>query len=786
MRQRSDRKFSLRGIKPGQIWLLVTVLSLVLAGVYLLSRSFAMLIFWALAGDSVEHSVSPWVLDNPERAYTLASDLHSSGFIPAPEGINLADAPREPPAGSYGLNPDFSEHSRYWLYTEVVNNTQQSGWMLHISNFGYKKPKVLLRSKDGQVLHEFNSLEYGESDINAMGRAIQLRLLPEHSYQLVVEFTAESWVWLPYVALLSEPQYVLWKASLSVAFELGIGIILGIILLGFICWLLLSQSTFFWSSLSSLMMLIFSLEHSAYPEIFWQYSYEKTPVFWFLISSVLFTHLMFAASFLNINRKSGFWYRIFLGIFVITLLVQCVLHFLPQHSKIILLFINYILVWIVILGSGVAKIRSDGNYYIFYILGWLPMILSVMQGAINSLLPFEWQGEISVSYKVIDSIYVQILHMLIHAVALIFRVMAMRQEKEKAEFLSRAKSEFIAHSSHDLNQPLHTMQIYIDSLKSHITSAEAQKLIDGLQMSCQQMNRSFSSIMDLSKLEAGAIKAEFQPLLLASIFEDVRREFYFQAEAKNITFKVCNCSLTAYTDPELFARLLRNLVSNAIKYTDSGKVVLGCRRRGDSVDVQVIDSGCGISEDEQADIFDIYRRSETVKDNVQGSGIGLSIVRHLSLLLEHPVELKTQKGKGSRFTVSVPLYIAGDKKDHTDSEVSESIYAALIIDDEDLKNNLQQQLSEWHCHVDIYLSFNEQIGSGQQYDLLLCDSAAVKNADESGVDYKTWNNIPVAACVAADNAVPQGWTSLSLPLMPFQLRALLNYAERVKRQVVSR
>ena len=732
---------------------------------------------------------TPVNLAQVDTRYALASLKHSSGFIVAPDDLSLDRATEFiTPGQNDGLTPDFTRHQRYWLYTQVVNHTDTADWALHVSNFGFEQVKVLLHGSDGQQLQTFQNTGYASgTDINTIGRAIKLKLQPGEPYLLVVELKASNVVWPPYIALMGAPHYQDWKVQMGYAFTLAVGIVIGLILLAFICWLFVAESVFFWAGLSSLLMLCYYLEHSSVPAIFWQSSYEKTFLFWILMSATLLSLLAFAASFLQVNRHSGRWYQVFTGTALLTVVILIVGSLLSFKYKGLLYAFNYMLVWGVILSSGFAKVRSDGRYYIIYILGWLPMVVSILHVIFTLFLPHKMDQVISVSYKLIYVQYVQISHMLIHAVALMLRVKTLHKDKRQAEYISQAKSRFIAQSSHDLQQPLSSMNIFLDYLQPHVHGTKGKKIFKRLKNTRQQMNDSFNTMMDFSKLEAGGILPEIQTVSIASVLSKIQHEYQILAAAKNLKLNIHSSSLKISSDPVLLERMLRNLVSNAIKYTYSGRVVVGCRRRSRHVVIQVLDTGCGISEADQNYIFDIYHRSTLNPKQTAGSGIGLSIVKHISDLLDHPLSMQSTLGKGSRFSFTVPRAESLVPYPQEVVKSNDSALAvALVFQDDDLRGVVTEYLKKWHCRVQTFCTvdeacqFNTTKGlSNASVDVLLCEYSTLSVASLSTEGISELTQHYVAACACAPNtALPKNWIAMSIPAQPSQLRALLNAATR--------
>ncbi|MGL6161652.1 sensor histidine kinase [Microbulbifer sp.] len=742
----------------------------------------------AMSPDSPEPEVqsfspfSPIELTKTDTRYPLASLNYSSGFLPIPEGLTLENAPDLSPQNqAFGLTPDFGKHSRYWLYTHIVNNTENSDWVLHISNFGFQQPRVLIRGSDGQVVHTFRNSDYpGSTDINTIGRAVDVKQRAGESYLMVVELKARFVAWYPYMALISDRQYEIWKTQMDYAFKIAIGIILGLILLGFICWLLTAEIAFFWASLSSLLMLFYYLEHSSIPAVLWQSTYDKTALFWVLMSSTLFSQLAFAASFLQVNRNSGRWYHAFAAAALITVVISIASTMASFRTNMLLYAFNYAIAWMVILSSGVAKVHAEGRYYTIYILGWLPLILSMLQVIVTTQGPKGSPQEVTVSYKMIHVLYVQILHMLVHAAALILRIRALREEKLKTEYISQAKSRFIAQSSHDLSQPINSMSIFLEHLKPHVHGLDGKKIFNRLKNTHRQMSESFHSIMDLSKLESGGIKPDLKPVSLADLFSRLQHEYRMLATDKGIQLTFHPCSLQVFSDPVLLERMLRNLISNAIKYTDTGRVVVGCRRRGKNVVIQVLDTGCGMDEEDQKHVFDIYHRS--VKDPVQvdGSGIGLSIVRHISELLNHPVKMISAPGKGSCFKICAPRLgqVSSNQREPLRLDESQPV-VALAFQDNELRDAILERLHKWRCPVLTFSSVETACQSGAPPSVLLCDYPSLRSASLSSKETGVLARETVAACVCdPDTSLPDNWIALSTAVLPSQLRALLNLAAR--------
>ncbi|QIL89274.1 sensor histidine kinase [Microbulbifer harenosus] len=725
---------------------------------------------------------SPFTLTDTTTRYPLVSREHSSGFIPAPPGMTLEQAAMQiPQTLSISLKPDFRQHERYWLYTRAVNDTRESRWVFHISNFGFQQPRILIQSDHSRVIHTLKNTGFADgTDVNPIGRATAITLQPGEAFLLVVEVTAKHNTWHPYMALMSAQEYDSWVTWLNLTYYLAIGITLGFILLGLICWTITRETPFFWASLAALLMLLYYLEHSSIPVILWQWDYEIGPAFWILASSTTLGQLAFAASFLKINRRDGFWFQCFIAAAVTSVAMLTLSALLPLTTTARLFAANYLLVSFCILGSGIARVRAEGSYYIIYLLGWFPMVLSLIQVLMVIHGPAQNVQSVTESYKMIHVLYIHIAHLVLHAGALILRLRSLREEKLKAEFMSLAKSQFIAHSSHDLSQPLNSMSIFLDHLQPHIHDQDGKKIFYRMKSTHRQMKEAFHAIMDLGKLESGAITPDYQKVSLTDAFSHLQYEFQMLAKEKGIEIHFQPCSLSVSSDPVLLSRMLRNLISNAVKYTNEGKVVVGCRRRGSHVVIQVLDTGCGINDTAREQIFDIYQRSGINAATTPGAGIGLSIVRHIAELLKHPVTVVSIPDRGSCFSITVPRREqAISSPAALKPEQQMPVVVGLVIEDETLKTDLSDRFRKWSCKVVSFRSLEAVSKGSEPLSLLLCEPRFLTQTSVCADTQAQLAGRLVCACVG-DGVQPLPISWIRLPAIPpaAQLRALLNTALR--------
>ena len=234
------------------------------------------------------------------------------------------------------------------------------------------------------------------------------------------------------------------------------------------------------------------------------------------------------------------------------------------------------------------------------------------------------------------------------------RTRELKEAKEAAEQANTAKSKFLAAAGHDLLQPLEAMGMFMGMLRRQVEGPKGLALIEDLKAAQKSMRRLLQSILELSKLEAGVVNAKPESVDLAPILTQLEREFKPLAADKGLTLRVLPTKAKVTTDPALIERVLRNLLGNAVRYTEEGGILVGCRKRGGNIRVEVYDTGPGIPEAERGRIFEEFSQlDDPNRDRSEGIGLGLAIVDRLTRLLGHEVKLTSTVGKGSRFAVRV-------------------------------------------------------------------------------------------------------------------------------------
>lgn len=304
-------------------------------------------------------------------------------------------------------------------------------------------------------------------------------------------------------------------------------------------------------------------------------------------------------------------------------------------------------------------------------------------------------------------------------------------EKEQAERANEAKTRFFAAASHDLRQPLHALDWFLDLLQGRIDEAETREIVTKAQQSVGAMQGLFNSLLDISRLEAGVVNAEIQIISLDRLCLSLADEFDAQARMNGIEFQINLPKLHVRSDPVLLERVLRNLLGNAIKYTERGKVSLHTLKVDEEVMIKICDSGIGIPEEFQQEIFDEFRQLDNPeRDRTKGLGLGLAIVQRIVKLLHHPLELESTPGKGTCFTLSVPwveaptIYLSS-MSSTIPVTISDEAVIVLIDDEAQIRDAMGQRLAEWGYRTivaeDLKQAFEELNREHWAPDLVIAD-----------------------------------------------------------------
>ncbi len=289
---------------------------------------------------------------------------------------------------------------------------------------------------------------------------------------------------------------------------------------------------------------------------------------------------------------------------------------------------------------------------------------------------------------------------------------ALETARQEADLANRAKSRFLAAASHDLRQPLQTMSLLQGLLERKAEGESAQKLVALLEQTLGSMSGMLNTLLDINQIDAGTVHAEIIDFSINDMLVRLHDEFSFHAQAKGLSLHVAPCHAMIRSDRRLLEQMIRNLLSNAMKYTIRGKALLGCRRHGEILSIEVWDTGIGIPDSEFQAIFEEYHQIGNVaRERSRGLGLGLSIVQRLANLLGHRLHVRSHAGKGSVFSIEVPIApadIAQPPAGQTDPEEERPetepygrTGAILVIDDDpEVRTLLELALKDEGHHVE--------------------------------------------------------------------------------------
>lgn len=373
------------------------------------------------------------------------------------------------------------------------------------------------------------------------------------------------------------------------------------------------------------------------------------------------------------------------------------------------------------------------------------------------------------------------------------RTQDLDEARREAEQANRYKTRFVASAVHDLLQPLNAARMFVSVLRGTLAGSEQQQTADHIEAALSAQDAILGSLLDISRLESGSLQTRIRSFALNPLLETLAREFGIAAEGRGLQLRWVASSAVVVSDEALLRRILQNFLSNALRYTRRGRVLLGCRHEGARLWIQVHDQGPGIPESLHKEIFEEFRRLHDGQE--RGTGLGLAIVERIGRLLGHPVRLRSTLGRGSVFEVAVPIGTARDvvasaePPTHVIETASDGplrgrrIWA--IDDDPHVVAATRALLERWAC--DVRLADGPQAALEAALhesvpELVLLD---VRMGDFDGPSlYERlcvlWQARPPVILVTAERdgalkarAADMGWGFLSKPVRPPALRALM-------------
>jgi signal transduction histidine kinase/CheY-like chemotaxis protein len=369
------------------------------------------------------------------------------------------------------------------------------------------------------------------------------------------------------------------------------------------------------------------------------------------------------------------------------------------------------------------------------------------------------------------------------------------ERTEELVAANRAKSRFLAAASHDLRQPMHALGLFVTQLNNRIKDPENRHLTGRIEAAVSALQGLLDALLDVSRLDAGVVTANLTDFRVNTLLERIETAFAPDATDRGLHFRVARCRLAVRSDPMLLERILTNLVANALRYSEAGGILIGCRRRGDRVRIEVWDTGVGIAPEHQQAIFqEFYQVGNPERDRTKGMGLGLSIAARLARLLGGRIDLRSVPGRGSVFAVEVPRAdeIRATVPDVAPTDINDRLQGAfvLVVDDDALVcEALAGLMEQWGCTVITAASGDQALAALTQQarrpDAVLCDYRLP--ADETGSDVirrlreRVGADLP-AALITGDTsperlreARESGIPLLHKPVQPARLRALLEH-----------
>lgn len=368
------------------------------------------------------------------------------------------------------------------------------------------------------------------------------------------------------------------------------------------------------------------------------------------------------------------------------------------------------------------------------------------------------------------------------------RTVQLTEANAALEKATRSKTRFLAAASHDLVQPMNAARLFTAALAEEVDgeTIDAQKLIGQIDHSIDMADRLLRTLLDISRLDGGGLRPSPVEFSVREIFDDLKTQFEGRAAEKGLEFRVVENSNWLVTDSGMLVSILQNLISNAIRYTENGRVMLGVRRRGDGAEFQVWDTGPGVAVDQQDFIFEEFRQLQSHK-NREGAGLGLALAQRLAKLLGSEIRLSSQIGKGSCFSLMLPVVQAkvAEQKSAPASNARpdrfENIEILCIDNDRHALQALSGLLSRWGCRV----SSASQLGEVESPcpDLLILDyrlDGGVTGDQIYEALIKRWDLRPPVILLTAEDTDEtlalcqnEGFERLLKPASPMALRALI-------------
>lgn len=359
------------------------------------------------------------------------------------------------------------------------------------------------------------------------------------------------------------------------------------------------------------------------------------------------------------------------------------------------------------------------------------------------------------------------------------------RQRDAAEQANLAKAQILAAASHDLRQPMHALGLLVAALRRGRLEPDSARLAGQIEEAVEAMNGLFDGLLDISRLDAGITEPAPRAFPIGPVLARICRDHAADLRDRPVRLRWVGCGATVRTDPALLERMLRNLISNAVRYTDAGRILVGCRRQGGRLSIQVWDSGPGVAPQDQRRIFDEFvQLGNPERDRAKGLGLGLAIVRRLGDLLDCPVALRSEPGRGSMFAISVPIAPDTPSADAPPRTAAASAGLVFVVDDERLvREGAAQLLESWGYRAVAAGSAAEllAIADGARPDVIICDwrLRADETAPAAIGRIRQATGVAAPALIITGDIAPErlrairdaGFAALHKPVAPGKLRA---------------
>lgn len=353
----------------------------------------------------------------------------------------------------------------------------------------------------------------------------------------------------------------------------------------------------------------------------------------------------------------------------------------------------------------------------------------------------------------------------------------LQTQKEDAERSSVAKSRFIASASHDLRQPLHALMLFVDQLQQLPVAPELSSIVNQIAMATDNISNLMESLLRISRIDLETRKPDIRPLKLEPLLAEIAATHSEAIRHKGLRLDIAKTSLWIFTDPKYLTRIVSNLIGNALRYTEQGRILIGARRENGNVRIEIWDTGIGIGEDHLPFIFnEFYQVENPERDSRKGLGLGLAIVDRIAKALGHEISVRSKLGAGSVFMIHAPRAEPAETGT-SDGPVNQKATRILLsINNENTRIELSSLLRRWGYSVQSFADA-ERDDIGDPPDLIICDGQFV-SAPEDDEKHSGFRGIPIITIDQFQQQICQTVdarfsASIAVPVRPAQLRALI-------------